>query len=107
MNVLRRFVRRVLIHCGLVRRISARDVAIDLDLPADADPTGIERLMTRVREMEDDMIAACLRRTLALPRLTGVPGLRGFIVLRSDSPAEPIVAPPDPGGGAHPVTFQR
>lgn len=107
MSVVRRFVRQVLIHCGLVRRTAEREVTIELDLPAEADPAGIERLMTRVREMEDDMIAACLRRTLMLPRLTGVPGLRGFVVLRSDSSAEPIVAPPDPGGGAQPVTFRR
>lgn len=86
MTFVRRFVRRVLIHCGLVRRVSARDVEIDLDLPADADRAGIVEIMRRVRQMEDDMIAACLRRTLMLPRLTGVPGLRGFVVLQGDRP---------------------
>lgn len=84
MNVVRHFLRRVLVHCGLVRRVSEREAEIDLDLPADAHRAGIVEIMTRVRQMEDGMIAACLRRTLMLPRLTGVPGLRGFAVLRGD-----------------------
>lgn len=75
MPVVRSFIRRILVACGLVRRRWEGTAEFELDLP-ESDRDRIDDLLARVRRMEDEMISACIRRTGMLPRVTGIPGLR-------------------------------